>query len=59
MGIAYANGINYDATGNLLYVASIAEDRNVMSASTVAAPFGNIILAGNVNRQYLFSITKG
>ena len=40
--------INYKEKGNFTIEQVYMEDGNAMSASTVAAPFGNIILTGNV-----------
>ena len=40
--------INYKAKGDYTIEQIYVEDGSIMSASTVAAPFGNLILTGNV-----------
>ena len=66
----YANGnkeispseiikINYIEKGNYSIEQIYIEDGNTMSGSSVAAPFGNLILTGNVMDEHLLILKKG
>ena len=66
----YANGnkeispseiikINYIEKGNYSIEQIYIEEGNIMSGSTVAAPFGNIILTGNVMDEHFLILEIG
>ena len=66
----YANGnkeispseiikINYIEKGNYSIEQVYIEEGNIMSGSTVAAPFGNIILTGNVMDEHFLILEIG
>ena len=51
--------INYIEKGNYSIEQIYIEDGNTMSGSTVAAPFGNLILTGNVMDEYFLILEIG
>ena len=51
--------INYIEKGNYSIEQIYIEDGNTMSGSSVAAPFGNLILTGNVMDEHLLILKKG